>query len=139
MKNILSLGFTLFLAVTVFAAGGTETLVLKTSAVCGGCKTRIEAAVNELPGIKTATVDLTNGSLTVEYKDKKVSADDIKNAVSMAGYSANEVAANPESYEALPACCKGTKKELRFEIKNLLIQESPSNWMGFFFETNNLE
>ena len=81
MKNILSLGFTLFLAVTVFAAGGTETLVLKTSAVCGGCKTRIEAAVNELPGIKTATVDLTNGSLTVAYKDKKVSADDIKNAV----------------------------------------------------------
>ena len=46
----------------------------------------------------------------LEYKDKKVSADDIKNAVSMAGYSANEVAANPESYEALPACCKGTKK-----------------------------
>ena len=110
MKNILSLVFTLFLSVSVFAAGGTETLVLKTSAVCGGCKTRIEAAVNELPGIKTATVDLTNGSLTVAYKDKKVSADDIKNAVSMAGYSANEVAANPESYEALPACCKGTKK-----------------------------
>lgn len=110
MKNILSLGFTLFLAVTVFAAGGSETLVLKTSAVCGGCKTRIEAAVNELPGIKTATVDLTNGSLTVEYKDKKISADDIKNAVSMAGYSANEVAANPESYEALPACCKGATK-----------------------------
>ncbi|MBB00549.1 MAG: heavy metal transporter [Saprospirales bacterium] len=110
MKNILSLGFTLFLAVTVFAAGGTETLTLKTSAVCGGCKVRIESAVKELPGIKTATVDLTNGSLTVEYRERKISADDIKLAVSMAGYSANEVAANPESYEALPACCKGSKK-----------------------------
>ena len=40
----------------------------------------------------------------------RLSADDIKNAVSMAGYSANEVAANPDSYEALPACCKGKKK-----------------------------
>ena len=80
-----------------------------------GCKTRIEAAVNELPGIKTATVDLTNGSLTVEYKDKKVSADDIKNAVSMAGYSANEVAANQK---AMRHCLHAVKERKRVAVRN---------------------
>ena len=35
-----------------------------------------------------------------------INEETIKAAIANAGYDANEIAANPESYKALPKCCK---------------------------------
>ena len=79
---------------------------IKTSAVCEMCKLTIERAVYELEGIKRAELDIVSRNLRVRYDADLLSVDDIRQAISMAGYRADEVPANQESFDALPDCCK---------------------------------
>lgn len=108
MKNIapfiLSLIFTLFLGVNAFA--GNETLQVKTDAVCGHCKERIEGNVIKLKGVKTATLDLSTKILTVTYNTDKVDAATIKKTIVDTGYSADDVAGNEKTRTSLPHCCQ---------------------------------
>jgi copper ion binding protein len=57
---------------------------------CDHCKNAVEKAVRGLPGVLAAQVDLTAGTVRVEYDPAKSSLDDIKQAIVDAGY---EVAA----------------------------------------------
>jgi copper chaperone CopZ len=84
----------------------TETITIQTSAICDGCKERIESALKEIKGVKSATLNLTDKKVTVVYQPTKVSADQIRTAISMSGYDAGDLKANPESYDKLPMCCK---------------------------------
>jgi copper chaperone CopZ len=84
----------------------TETVVIQTSAMCGSCETRIETAVKELKGVKSADLDLADKKITVMYSPKKINGEQIKAAIAATGYDADEVTCNPESYSKLPGCCK---------------------------------
>jgi copper chaperone CopZ len=110
MKNIvtlsLSLVLTLFVSLNVFAGNETETLNVKTNAVCGECKTRIEGNVVKLKGVKNAILNLDTKVLTVTYNKEKVTSADIKKAVTETGYSADEVAGNDKARANLPHCCQ---------------------------------
>lgn len=112
MKNLpilLSLLFTLFISVNVFA--GNETLKIQTDAVCGHCKQTIEGNVIKLKGVKSADLDLKTKILTVTYNTEKVSADEIKKAVVDSGYKADEMPGDDKSRSAQPHCCqKGDHK-----------------------------
>jgi mercuric ion binding protein len=44
--------------------------------------------------------------LTVKFKTAKISLDEIKKIVVETGYDADDMKANPEAVEQLPACCK---------------------------------
>ncbi len=98
----------------IFLAGGVnaqelkkvEEVTIQTSAKCGDCKVRIEDALNYLKGVKFAELDNETKAVTVRYKTKKVSLDEIKAEIAAAGYDADEVEAEESAVAKLPACCK---------------------------------
>ena len=83
-----------------------ETVSIKTSAVCGMCKDRIEQGLAFEKGIRSVTVDIKTKIASVGYNPLKTTADDIRKAISKLGYDADTVVADPKAYAKLPACCK---------------------------------
>ncbi len=53
---------------------------------CDHCKNSIEGALNPLPGVDLATVDVPNATVTVEYDTSAVSRDDIVATIEAQGY-----------------------------------------------------
>lgn len=109
MKNSLLVLLLLFVSSFGFSqkpAAKTETVVIQTSAECDECKERIEGKLNYVKGIKFAELDVDSRKLTVKFKTDVISLEEIKKEVSKLGYQADEVAADPEAFEKLPACCK---------------------------------
>lgn len=86
----------------------TETLQLKTSAVCDMCKARLEKSMAYEKGVQQATLDVPSQMLTVTYRPDKTSAAALTTAVQKTGYDANDKLADEKAYERLPECCKKT-------------------------------
>ena len=53
---------------------------------CSGCERAIQRAVSTLEGVKAASADLSNSTVSVEYNPEKITIDDIKSAVNRLGY-----------------------------------------------------
>lgn len=53
---------------------------------CDHCKHSIEGALNPLPGVDLATVDVPSATVTVEYDQAAISRDDIVAAITDQGY-----------------------------------------------------
>ncbi len=60
-----------------------------TGMTCSACSIHVEKAVNALDGVRSAAVNLMAGNMLVEYDGDKLTAQDIINAVSRAGYGAS--------------------------------------------------
>lgn len=60
---------------------------------CNHCKMHVTEALLEVSGVKSATVDLAKKSAIVE-SDTPVSDDELKNAVSEAGYAVTGISQN---------------------------------------------
>jgi periplasmic mercuric ion binding protein len=88
------------------AAAKTKVVSIKTSAVCGSCKARIEKAVSSIEGVEAAILNLNNQKVKVKYDPAKTSPEKIREVVANTGYTADEVKANEEAYHKLPGCCK---------------------------------
>lgn len=101
MKNLIIL-LSLILSVNCFG----QEIKIQTSAECNQCKTRLEEKLTYTKGVKFAELDLETKIIVVGYSEKKISKDEIKKIISELGYDADDVKANPEAYEKLPACCK---------------------------------
>jgi copper chaperone CopZ len=84
----------------------SETISIKTSAICEKCKQNIEKALSYEKGINKSTLDLTTKNVIVTYNPKKTNPEKIKKAINKAGYDADESPADPKAYENLSACCK---------------------------------
>jgi periplasmic mercuric ion binding protein len=87
------------------------TAKIKTPTVqCEMCKKTIEDLLKRYDGVMSVNVKLSKDSTkretVVKYITDRVNEETIKAAIANAGYDANEIAANPESYKALPKCCK---------------------------------
>ncbi len=85
---------------------GVKEIVIQTSAQCEMCKDRMEKEMAFTKGVNYANLDLETKKLTVRYKEKKTNAEQIRKAIAAVGYDADEVPADPEAYDKLPACCK---------------------------------
>lgn len=111
MKSLLMLLFVSALSTMTFAQ--SREVVLKTSSECGACKKRIEGKLNYTSGIKFAELDVPTKMLTVKFNTKKLTLEELKQIIAEIGYDADEVKANPEAVEKLPACCQsgGMEKE----------------------------
>ncbi|MDM8300029.1 heavy metal translocating P-type ATPase [Collinsella tanakaei] len=59
---------------------------------CAACQAHVDKAVCSLNGVTDVSVNLLSGSMTVDYDETQLSADDICAAVDRAGYSAAPVA-----------------------------------------------
>ena len=83
-----------------------DTLSIKTSAQCELCKERIEEALAFARGVKRSELDLNTKKVAVAYRPDKTSPGKIREAISRAGYDADDVPADTRAYSKLPACCK---------------------------------
>lgn len=82
------------------------TIQIKTSAVCDMCKETLEKAMAYEKGVKDSNLDVDSKILTVKFDTRKTSAEKIKKAVTMTGYDADEMPADPKAYANLNPCCK---------------------------------
>lgn len=55
---------------------------------CAACQAHVDKAVRSVVGVSDVTVNLLSGSMTVDYDEGSVSAEDICRAVDRAGYNA---------------------------------------------------
>ena len=55
---------------------------------CAACQAHVDKAIRGVAGVSDVTVNLLSGSMTVDYDEGSVSAEDICRAVDRAGYSA---------------------------------------------------
>jgi len=107
MKNSVLLMFLMVgFAFAASAQSSNEKIVIKTSAVCETCKTTIEGALYKLDGVKSAYLNVNTKEVKVKYDGTVVSADNIKAAIVMAGYDADEIPADEAAYGNLHGCCK---------------------------------
>jgi len=113
MKKLL-LSLVSFCLIAIAASGQQKAVLtakIKTPTVqCEMCKKTIEDLLKRYDGIMSVNVKLSKDSskreTVVKYITDRVNEETIKAAIANAGYDANEIAANPESYKALPKCCK---------------------------------
>ena len=98
----------LFLLLTglTFGQKKIEEAVIQTSAQCGDCQERIESKLNYTKGVVFAELDLESKKVTVRYKTKSISLQEIKQAIASIGYSADDVKAKEEDVLKLPKCCQ---------------------------------
>ena len=83
-----------------------ETIEIKVSSQCSMCKETIERTLAFEKGVVKANVDLEKDIAAVTYKHGKTTPDAIRKAISLAGYDADNVPADPKAYEKLSSCCK---------------------------------
>lgn len=104
MKKIISI-ILILTGININANAQTE-IKIKTSAECNMCKKKLESELAYEKGVKFAKVNLDDKMLTVNYNDKKTSAEKIKSAISKLGYDADEIKADSIAYSNLPECCR---------------------------------
>jgi copper chaperone CopZ len=83
-----------------------DTIEIKTSAVCGMCKERIEGCLAYEKGVKSSSLDVETKVATVVYNPAKTSPAQLRQTLSKLGYDADTIPANQAAYNKLPACCK---------------------------------
>lgn len=120
MKKIL---FSALAAIALSTAASAQVKAVQTVKIstptvqCDMCKNRIESYLKRYDGVSTVNVNVKKKEATVKYWTDRINEEEIKTAISNAGYDANEIPANEDSYKRLPKCCKkpedggGMKKE----------------------------
>src|SRR5688572_15442690 len=83
------------------------TAKIKTPTVgCEECKTRIETYLDRYDGVTYVMVNWRRKETTVKYLTERINIEEIKTAIANAGYDADDVTANEDSYKRLPKICK---------------------------------
>ena len=105
MKKII---IALFSILTINAWAQTQTADIFTSAQCIGdcCKERIEEEMQFTKGVTAVNLDIESQVLTVTFKTKKNSVENIREIISDIGYDADDVEADKEAHYKLPECCQ---------------------------------
>ncbi len=69
-------------------SGATRTVTLAVEGMtCGSCRRHVESALERVPGVKEAAVDLAHGTATVDYDPTEVAPAALTEAVRDAGYA----------------------------------------------------
>jgi len=106
MKNLIIIIATVLMTNTAFAQKGVETVKIQTSAVCEMCKETMEKQLAFTKGVTAAELDLKTFIVTVSFRTKKTSVEDLKKAINAVGYDADESKPTKEDYEQLHHCCR---------------------------------
>ncbi len=104
MKKILVIAL-IILGGYINASAQDTTAVIKSTAQCGECKEKIEAALNFEKGVKSSNVNIETKEVTVVYNSQKTDINKIRTAISKPGYDADEVPADEKAYKRLKPCC----------------------------------
>ncbi|HEX5026697.1 MAG TPA: heavy metal-associated domain-containing protein [Agriterribacter sp.] len=83
------------------------TVTISTPTVqCEKCKKRIEDYMKYEEGISKVVVNYKRKEATITYNPNRTNIENVKTGIANAGYDADDVKANEDSYKALPTCCK---------------------------------
>ena len=77
-----------------------------TSSVCGTCKSILEEGLKFEKGVIRVSVLVEEKKIILKYRTDKTDRATLKKKISLLGYQADDVLADPKGFEALPACCK---------------------------------
>jgi len=112
-----------FSILTINAWAQKETVQIITSAECVAncCKDRIEQEMQFTKGVTSVNLNVESQVLTVTFKTKKNSVENIRKIISSIGYDADDVRANESAHNALPNCCQSLDfskpKIKKFQLK----------------------
>jgi len=84
----------------------TETVEIQTSAICGDCKVRLEKNLAFEKGVRAVELDEETKIISITYKIGKNDKESLKKAITKIGYDADEMPADQEAHDKLPACCQ---------------------------------
>ncbi len=73
---------------------------------CGMCEDRLDNMFAEFWAVKNVEYDLEEQTITVKYNPKKTNPEEIREAIAATGYDADEIEADEQAYNGLPACCQ---------------------------------
>ncbi|CAA9199250.1 heavy-metal-associated domain-containing protein [Flavobacterium collinsii] len=73
---------------------------------CEQCKKRIEKAAYSIPGVKSATWDISTHQLAVILNEEKSSPADLNAVIAKVGHDTKDVKATDADYDNLHSCCK---------------------------------
>ena len=111
--NLKTLFSFLILSLFINCVGDPETVTISTPTIqCGMCQKAIERGLGRLKylfffkGVASSKVDLATKTASVAYYTERTDISTIEKTISSLGYQANEITADPNAYESLPACCK---------------------------------
>lgn len=92
----------IFSADTVIAQKPVKVVISVPGAQDEPCKIRIENYLKREYGIVESNVNYHRRTVTVKYLSDRTNIENIKTAIANLGYDADDVKANPESYNKLP-------------------------------------
>src|SRR5437762_10569382 len=109
MKKLLFLTTVAF-GFSIFVSAQTKaqlTAKISTPTVqCDMCKARIETYLKRYDGVTYVNVNVKKKETTIKYLTDRTNIENIKTAIVNAGYDADDIQANADSYKQLPKCCK---------------------------------
>jgi copper chaperone len=75
-----------------------------TGMTCGGCTSKVMHALKAIPGVSDVKVSLSSGEATVQYDERLTSPEQLKSAVTGAGYGV-DVTNAAHSHHSKGGCC----------------------------------
>ncbi len=107
MKNLL-IAILLLTVLPALAQGraGTDTLAIRTNAVCDMCVKTIETELVYEKGVSAVKVDLEHSLIRVAINEKKTDVEKVRKAITELGYAADDLLPDMAAREKLPDCCK---------------------------------
>ncbi len=76
------------------------------TAVCSMCRDTIVKTIKGVDGVQAVKPDMEKKVMLVTVENKDGIQSKIEQAVSKAGYQANNVKADPQAFASLPGCCR---------------------------------
>ena len=73
---------------------------------CGMCDMNIAEGLENLTGLEKFAISIDNKITEVIFNPNNISLMEIEKAISMTGYQANDMKADPTKYSNLMNCCK---------------------------------
>ena len=70
------------------------------------CKERLEQFLKYEEGVAKATIDIRKKIITITYHTERTTIENLKTQIANQGFDADDIKANPESYNKLPTACK---------------------------------
>ncbi len=104
MKTLLS-ALLLFCLSLTSRSQNIQTISFKVSGNCDECKNRIENAA-DIKGVKLCVWDKSTQTAKVTYNADKVTPEQIKKAIAVAGHDVEGEKSTDAAYKKLPACCR---------------------------------
>lgn len=90
-----------------------QTITIKTPNTCDHCKVcetcggKLEGQLGLAKGVQSVTYNEADQTTKVVYWTKKTTPEKIRKEISLLGFDADEVKADPDGYKERDGCCKG--------------------------------